>query len=729
LSGTLSGWTKSGDVYTFQGNSAARFNVFTTSGYHPEIMNFNHSQLATRGYMQDDKDWRDIEMTAYVNLTASADDQFVMYARGGRHNDDNAGCEGFAYKADLDFNGDVRIAKEQWHVSYVFGSYQDGMGAIEGKWVGMKSVFYNNVANTEVTLEIWLDPNADNNWTKVLTYVDKGGFGSDGGHCGGEPDQVGVWGGPVATFRWDNVDTIQMKWFSVREIDPRGVFTDGGTDPGGGTGQGGGGGTGTGGGGGTGTGTGGGHIVCTDNPVVVVPGGENLAGDCTKTLYKLTGQSLIFDEGDFETRHYASGKPDTITKEWNADCDWENICVMMYITISDPDDEEDTIAVKFYGDGHDDGEGAWYIFNIQFNNGKCGWGWEQPHPTTASFTDVGDSIGSIIGKKIGLQILVWKKGSGAHCESWVDTGDGKWRKTTTVDNPGGKQFSVDSSAVCTIRIDAAPNIDMECTALKEITPNGEFTGNTSGGTTTGGGQTCVFIPDDESTEEPPEDTTSGTPSGSGGGNQNEPRPIMTVSRDWTFITNVGIDTDDMCTQGNPLEARQFVSLYNVSGEEGIYRDLGYTVNFGEATTEVGVYVNTVRSVLYNQVIKKVTVNGIKRTVDAFSESCTGTLFCIIRNFVDGQIKVQFTEEVNVAGIDVNEQTLDFTKLDNNYVMKVGDMLMLYYQSDDANAQKCLKVKATTKDTFDSINTYLIGRVYDGLFGNFDMDMGFNIFTQ
>ena len=32
------------------------------------------------------------------------------------------GCEGTAYKADLFYRGRVRIAKEQWHVSYVFAS-------------------------------------------------------------------------------------------------------------------------------------------------------------------------------------------------------------------------------------------------------------------------------------------------------------------------------------------------------------------------------------------------------------------------------------------------------------------------------------------------------------------------------------------------------------------------------------------------------------------------------
>src|SRR5580765_736053 len=92
LSGTLSGVTKNGDVYTFSGNSAARLNIMTTVGYVPSDIGTNHDQIKARGYMQNPKDWRDIEMTAYVKLTAGADDQFVMYARGGKHTGDGS-CE------------------------------------------------------------------------------------------------------------------------------------------------------------------------------------------------------------------------------------------------------------------------------------------------------------------------------------------------------------------------------------------------------------------------------------------------------------------------------------------------------------------------------------------------------------------------------------------------------------------------------------------------------------
>jgi hypothetical protein len=45
-------------------------------------------------------------------------------------------------------------------------------------------------------------------------------MGVQGVICGGEPDQLITWGGPIATFRWDNATHVDFKNFSVREIEP-----------------------------------------------------------------------------------------------------------------------------------------------------------------------------------------------------------------------------------------------------------------------------------------------------------------------------------------------------------------------------------------------------------------------------------------------------------------------------------------------------------------------------
>jgi len=140
-----------------------------------------------------------------------------------------------------------------------------------------------------------------------------------------------------------------------------------------------------------------------------------------------------------------------------------------------------------------------------------------------------------------------------------------------------------------------------------------------------------------------------------------------------------------------------------------------------------VYCSTTSSVLYDKVVRKVIVNGIKRSVNSLSQTSTGTLSMHIINFATQQIMKTIGDPANIAGIDVNEQVLEFTQDDNTYRMKVGDMIVLHYQSNDANTDKCLKVKATTRDTFDGINTYLIAKIYDGYLGYWDQDVAFSVF--
>ena len=74
--------------------------------------------------------------------------------------------------------------------------------------------------NTVVKEEIWLDPNNNGNWVKVNEFTDAGGFGDQGQVCGGKTDQIITWGGPIATFRWDKTTDVDIKDFSIREIQP-----------------------------------------------------------------------------------------------------------------------------------------------------------------------------------------------------------------------------------------------------------------------------------------------------------------------------------------------------------------------------------------------------------------------------------------------------------------------------------------------------------------------------
>jgi hypothetical protein len=218
--------SKNGDGSWKVTSGQVRYGVYTSSGYHPDDVVTDHSSIESRGYMQSPNDWKNIEMTGQVKLNSGdSDEEWTWYARGGRHTGSGnpEGCEGSSLKGSLSYkDGQVRWAKEQWHVSYVFNSWKNSPASGDGKFVGFKAMMYNTIVNgeTAVKLELWVDPNTDNNWQKVYDFIDKGGWGNDGGECNGEPDQIISWGGPVASFRWDGGSDIDIKNFSVREIVP-----------------------------------------------------------------------------------------------------------------------------------------------------------------------------------------------------------------------------------------------------------------------------------------------------------------------------------------------------------------------------------------------------------------------------------------------------------------------------------------------------------------------------
>ena len=219
--------TKNSDGSFKVKSTKVRMGVFTSSGFHPEqISTLDHHKIALVGYMQSPNDWKNVEITGYVKLISGSNDNFVWYARGGRHTGYGApqGCEGVAYKGGLFYDGSTRWEKEQWHTGgYVFGQLGKNIGSINGKWVGLKVIMYNILQNDKaaVKLELWVDKDNNNKWIKATERIDKGGWGNNGRECGGEPDQIITWGGPIAAFRWDGATDVDIKDFSVREIVPQ----------------------------------------------------------------------------------------------------------------------------------------------------------------------------------------------------------------------------------------------------------------------------------------------------------------------------------------------------------------------------------------------------------------------------------------------------------------------------------------------------------------------------
>ncbi len=206
-----------------------RLDVFTSEGYNEsKIATFNQTELSSKGYMQSHRDWKNVEMTGFVKYNEGKSekdhpDQFTWYARGGDHETSDKGCEGSAYKGQLSFNGDSRFAKEQYFVNYDFTDTKVNVTSpLKGKWFGFKFVVYNIQLKNDSTypkMENWINENADGvTWKKVDEKIDNGGWGTKGHHCMGSPDEIITWGGPIAVFRWDNAKDVDIKDFSVREI-------------------------------------------------------------------------------------------------------------------------------------------------------------------------------------------------------------------------------------------------------------------------------------------------------------------------------------------------------------------------------------------------------------------------------------------------------------------------------------------------------------------------------
>ena len=220
--------TKNSDESWKVTNTQTRYRVFPSTGWDRDYATLNQRELAQKGYMEDPNDWKNVEMTGYIRANSATSGsiadttKFIWYNRGGQHSDSQP-CEGTAYKGNLFYDGRTRFQKEQWHDGGYFTSPTIGaVGHLDDRWVGFKYVVYNFVQNGQLVVKMqnWIDDNNDGNWVKINERVDSGGWGTEGDHCGGAPDQLITWGGPLATFRWDRATDVDIKNFSVREIQP-----------------------------------------------------------------------------------------------------------------------------------------------------------------------------------------------------------------------------------------------------------------------------------------------------------------------------------------------------------------------------------------------------------------------------------------------------------------------------------------------------------------------------
>ena len=174
-----------------------------------------------------EQEWKNVEMTGYARVIHANPpfDSLVWYARGGRH-DSLVPCEGTSLKGRITVNGTASWIKEIWHI----GGYTNerdrvqATGSIIGRWIGWKVVMYNIDNNKAVKMESYLDDKVNNRWIKVTDLIDNGRWYSNypdsvfySANCGKPKDYIITNGGPIATFRSDNM-VWDFKDLSVREI-------------------------------------------------------------------------------------------------------------------------------------------------------------------------------------------------------------------------------------------------------------------------------------------------------------------------------------------------------------------------------------------------------------------------------------------------------------------------------------------------------------------------------
>jgi hypothetical protein len=217
------------------------------------------------------------------------------------------------------------------------------------------------------------------------------------------------------------------------------------------------------------------------------------------------------------------------------------------------------------------------------------------------------------------------------------------------------------------------------------------------------------------------------PGGDGTGDNTDGPPLISVSRDWTFRLDVGINSDDSCTVGNPTEVRDPVAFYDVPADSDskAFEDLGY--DYGNGLTEIGVYVNTPNSILYGRVIKRIQVTSIKRIIDENDDTSSGFIGIAIVQFPEFKIVTFIGDSVNVEGLDLNYQTLTFDSPDNTYPLGANDAILLVYSDDSASPDRCVRIKRANKNVVDGLDSFMIIRNANGYFVDSDMDMAWTIY--
>lgn len=222
-----------GDGSYSNSGSNVRNEVCTPGFPRNSFGNPDHSILAARGYMWRPDDWRNFEMTGYYqkggsNCSSGAGQTpHQEHVMGGGVNDGHGcgpvSCQATNYHLNIYPTGRIRLERDLCHnTGYQANAQESTSSALaaamnSGRWYGYRTT-KRTVGNT-VVLEAFLDANANGQWQRIFTGVDRGQMGCRGVCCckGCNCNRPVFWGGPCLSYRYDGM-CLKWKGLSAREI-------------------------------------------------------------------------------------------------------------------------------------------------------------------------------------------------------------------------------------------------------------------------------------------------------------------------------------------------------------------------------------------------------------------------------------------------------------------------------------------------------------------------------
>lgn len=176
--------------------------------------------------------------------------------------------------------------------------------------------------------------------------------------------------------------------------------------------------------------------------------------------YAGSNPQQLEDQGE-GTRHYASGKADDVTHEWEGTTSAQSYMVVIDITLTEID-HDDTITIKFGGTHNGSG---WYEMRWTFESGQSQIGAEESHPNSSDCSE-GTAIGTIVNQQAMLAVANFNKGE--RLEQWHKRPGGAWEKAGESANGVCGFRPSESEDEIQVRIDGAPGIDMHSAQFYEL---------------------------------------------------------------------------------------------------------------------------------------------------------------------------------------------------------------------------------------------------------------------